>query len=391
MSLARNLYHFPDSNGFVSMFVVDALLESYELGAIEDTNDLEIAIQSAVKSILSHRDINTTPGSSIFTFWNQALKNGTGVSDPPNISIPVGEIGSALDFITEGLDKLGLKDAAKVLEALAKFPNTLLNVFRIPADFDDSGCGIALGARIKKSNAFPSAKTLWNSQISSLDAILDAAVKYAYYPFANDDSALIDPRTYFWMRDFLHSESNSGNTNLALVPTWLQNLSESKKLSPKGIKAPFNVNNVDASVAANFLHGIITSSLLDPEVNFSLLNKPEVQLILSSTTRLLAWTIKSDALSKRPDLVLLYYPPIYDFYWFVSRIVVELKNSPVPLLDVLQDMKNKLFEAMSTAGTDQILKRAQSDATSVRGATPTHYYWDDFLGAIEKKKRRPSI
>jgi hypothetical protein len=46
----------------------------------------------------------------------------------------------------------------------------------------------------------------------------------------------------------------------------------------------------------------------------------------------------------RPDLALLYYPPIYDFYWFVARTVFEL--SAVPDADIpFPEMKTSRFVA----------------------------------------------
>ena len=52
--MGRNLYHFPDSNGFVSMFIVDALLEAKELGAITIDSELEKELEQAVEAILTH-------------------------------------------------------------------------------------------------------------------------------------------------------------------------------------------------------------------------------------------------------------------------------------------------------------------------------------------------
>lgn len=87
------------------------------------------------------------------------------------------------------------------------------------------------------------------------------------------------------------------------------------------LRMPFDLNNVDASVNANFLFGLI----------FQMRNgyKPEVEtrVMIRDVTDLLVYTIQ-DAIERRPDLILMYYPSKYDFYWFVARIVALLQRIP---------------------------------------------------------------
>ena len=45
--------------------------------------------------------------------------------------------------------------------------------------------------------------------------------------------------------------------------------------------------------------------------------------MIRDITDLLVYVIQ-DAILRRPDLILLYYPSIYDFYWFVARNVAEM-------------------------------------------------------------------
>jgi hypothetical protein len=84
---------------------------------------------------------------------------------------------------------------------------------------------------------------------------------------------------------------------------------------------PFDLNNVDASVNANFLFGLIFQmrSGYKPEA--------ETRNMIRDVADLLVYAIQ-DAIERRPDLILMYYPSKYDFYWFVARIVGLLQRMP---------------------------------------------------------------
>ena len=69
----------------------------------------------------------------------------------------------------------------------------------------------------------------------------------------------IDPRTYFAIRGFLDEIKQNATLNnvepeLILPTTWILNFDEGVK---KIEMMPLNCNNVDASVSANFLFGLI--------------------------------------------------------------------------------------------------------------------------------------
>ena len=85
---------------------------------------------------------------------------------------------------------------------------------------------------------------------------------------------------------------------------------------------PFKVNNVDATVAANFLFGLCYQLIMKEVV----LN-PDLEQMMLDTTDLLVFTV-TEMLKERPTLILVYYPSKFDFYWFVSRIVHLLKRHP---------------------------------------------------------------
>lgn len=47
--------------------------------------------------------------------------------------------------------------------------------------------------------------------------------------------------------------------------------------------------------------------------------------MIRDVTDLLVYTIK-DAVERRPDLILMYYPSKYGFYWLVARVVSLLER-----------------------------------------------------------------
>jgi hypothetical protein len=61
-----------------------------------------------------------------------------------------------------------------------------------------------------------------------------------------------------------------------------------------------------------------------------------------------------DAVDRRPDLILMYYPSIYDFYWFVGRLVGVLERMKMNDQDLLY-IKEKLSVAMRTKGSNKIV------------------------------------
>ncbi len=65
---------------------------------------------------------------------------------------------------------------------------------------------------------------------------------------------------------------------------------------------PFNVNNVDVTVAANAIYGM-TSAVVGELGNFAgaFLESKDLQQIYLNTTRFVTWTINSN-FSGRPDL-----------------------------------------------------------------------------------------
>lgn len=113
---------------------------------------------------------------------------------------------------------------------------------------------------------------------------------------------------------------------------------------------PFKTNNVDASVCANFLFGL-AYQLISGEVQLT----NELKQMMLDTTELLEYTV-TNILSKRPTLILVYYPSKYDFYWFIARIVGLLKRNQGPA--PLDQIRTRLEALMKKTATPQIAANA---------------------------------
>ena len=83
-------------------------------------------------------------------------------------------------------------------------------------------------------------------------------------------------------------------------------------------------------------------------------------------------------INERPDIILLYYPSKYDFYWFVARIVHLLKRNKDKVYP-LPEIYERLSAVMKGAGKYNILKQAKK-----KGNTN---YWVEFIGNYAHKER----
>ena len=199
--------------------------------------------------------------------------------------------------------------------------------------------------------------------------------KYAYRPFSSDnDTNSIDPRTFFYIRDFLYNEVKSGHRELALITTWVQSITEVKVDYYKNVHMPFNVNNVDLTVAANVIYGI-TAAILNDMQNPSDWFDKDLQGIYNDSVNLIAWQIERN-FSSRPDLALTYYPSMFNFFWFTSRTLNLLASSPSLPFTVMEDVLATLKTAMRVHATNSLLKKAVVE----NGSDHAVAYFDDFLG-----------
>lgn len=300
------------------------------------------------------------------------------------ISIASDSVG---EYVVDLLEWYGFKDLAGMVNGTVSTLNTYISAFHIPGDFDDTSVNLALGVQLSRSSFAKAVFPIWSKAFYDFEGLAAAWISYAYNPLSTEPNSnnMIDPRTYFWLRGFLDSEVSKGTKSLLLIPTWAMNLTEDVANYKDGDKMPFNANNVDASVAANGIFGLTLAALngfTGSPGSVPNWFSPGLQQLYGDTSRMLAWTINSDVLGFRPDLALLYYPPIYDFYWFVARTVHELSSVTSYPFPEMAASGGLLTDAMMNAGTDQILRRAN---TTESGGV----FWDDFLGNNDKIHGKP--
>ena len=199
--------------------------------------------------------------------------------------------------------------------------------------------------------------------------------KYAYRPFGSGDTAIIDPRTYFYMRKYLHTLDEQYPA--AFVTTWAHTITEDYG-TRFSFGMPFHVNNVDLTVGANSIYGMtaaVLSNLTDSKEWFD----EDLQVIYENTSSLITHMI-SHNFSSRPDFALTYYPSIYNFYWFTSRTLHLIRTyasgHTLPYA-VMERVLDRLSLTLRENVTADLLKRATTDKDGL-------VYFEDFLGNGDK-------
>ena len=247
----------------------------------------------------------------------------------------------------------------------------MVQAFKIPADFDDTFVNVGLGSLLMEQRfSFPNAFVEWTLNNTKLETVFDALKTFSYRPFHQDlDCSLIDPRTFFYLRNFLYKYEEQGD--IALPATWAENITMQKTLLYKGVAMPFNLNNVDLTVTANVIYGITAAILAELKYPSKTWFDEELQQIYLNSTNLIAYHIAHN-FSSRPDLALTYYPSVYNFYWFVARtanLLNAAKSLPFPVMATVRDTLN---EALRGPVTKAILSAAEKEEDMV--------YFDEFLG-----------
>jgi len=81
------------------------------------------------------------------------------------------------------------------------------DAFKIPADFDDTFVNIGFGSLLAKYSVISSGPyQAWRSKNSKFVQAFEALKLYVYRPLSgNIDSDLIDPRTFYYLREYLYS------------------------------------------------------------------------------------------------------------------------------------------------------------------------------------------
>ena len=393
-TLARHKFAIPDSNAFVTIFVAETFLEISELHP-HFINDFDEVVLRAIKAITTFQDENLQENVPTFVFWPQIgfteHMRHSYRAFAANLAIPLNLLKSGVEGFERILAALGLKKIAADVSFVKEVANMFTSVFGIPADTDDTGCAFALGAKLYSlRHEFPKSSSYWMEKNYDFASTLNAFVKYSYQPFKHDESDenvdVIDPRTYFWMHEYLKNLKPRGQDEapVRFVNTWMQNIEETRIWASRHVMMPFGVNNVDGSVASNALFGIISSVVYNPDTFVPLFDE-SVQGLVHDTANLLGYILDNDLLDHIEPLILLYYPSRYNFYWFVSRIVRVLNESEAVALmqrfPVLQNVSSTLTKSMMKNGAEQLLRLVSIPS----GGSGNVAYWDGFLGNADTR------
>ncbi len=243
----------------------------------------------------------------------------------------------------------------------------------------------------------------WYTNNTNYDLFFEKLKSKAYRPFLNhnfteknfkeisETADVIDPRTYFVVRKFLQEKFNE-KKDLILPTTWVHDFADEVKEFPL-VTMPFRVNNLDFNVVTNFLYGITNLVLHHPDKEYiKKIFDEEMQKMYSDSIDLIIYGIKEDIFNWRPDLALLYYPSVFDFYWLISRVYSSLKNSQdeidsfIGFDDNIHETldRSKYFlqlllkKYMTTTMQKKILKNEKN---------PIEFYFVEFLGNTENSKK----
>jgi hypothetical protein len=141
-----------------------------------------------------------------------------------------------------------------------------------------------------------------------------------------------------------------------LLTTWASTAKKNIDGIEQHYKMPFNVNNVDYSVSANFLYAAMTSVFsgsFPDEVE-------EFPALIQNIAKFLVWGLKSGAVVDTPDLLLLYYPSPYLAFFFTSR-TVQLLQQPqqVAEMELAGQVRDLLLPTAQTKITQYLLSAVQ--------------------------------
>lgn len=130
-------------------------------------------------------------------------------------------------------------------------------------------------------------------------------------------------------------------------------------------------------MCTNFINGILNQLVWNSDLdsNFEWFDS-DFQGILLNSTSYISWAISSGRILERPDIGMLYYPSLYNFYWFSSRVSSIFEEPKmIPLMKrfpVLSQMKEMWQKTSRTHVTSQIFSLMTTEGEFV--------YWEGFLG-----------
>eukprot|EP00820_Chromera_velia_P020951 Cvel_29564.t1-p1 / transcript=Cvel_29564.t1 / gene=Cvel_29564 / organism=Chromera_velia_CCMP2878 / gene_product=hypothetical protein / transcript_product=hypothetical protein / location=Cvel_scaffold4063:1-3527(-) / protein_length=513 / sequence_SO=supercontig / SO=protein_coding / is_pseudo=false len=345
----------PDNNAFVPLWVSTMLVEAYKRGTPNLPPPSDESISLAVKLMDAYMDKNIDKGSGILFFWPQTYQKDkeTWHAQPDNLS-KIFDLRDVVkkfpDFIKNALYKIPVVGTIiKNFIEERSWPSAMRNVFNVPPDFDDSFVNLGLGALLKEQRKeFPQSWAAFEGMNGNNWMASRALVQFAYRPESDDfDQSVLDPRTYFWIREFLWEKTGQVEGGLFLPSTWVSNVTLDSILSEKGIFVPLHVNNVDLTVAVN-VHSALTAAALANPVSSASSSEAtekeegegelpgwfneEVLKVYTGATDLMVWSFSSpkSLIFDRRDIVQLYYPSIYNFLWLATRSFAEIETRLSP-------------------------------------------------------------
>ncbi|KAH3731376.1 hypothetical protein Pelo_17791 [Pelomyxa schiedti] len=238
ITATRRALDTPDVNAFVTLWVMNTLLEAHAIGAINLDQDV---VQNAVTAIVDYQDKNY-PDNMRQTFWPQKLINGTWVCNPENVLGMCDDMEGFAELVLTVLEDL---DILPFIQAMTEIMIEVIEGYRpyfpIPADFDDSFTNVGFGNfLLYLASDFPQAQKAWASANENPATLWEPTLKYSYQPFSSDFNLnSIDPRTYYFAHEFL--EQLSKNESFVLPTTWISNIDENRELFYEEVAMPFRM------------------------------------------------------------------------------------------------------------------------------------------------------
>ncbi len=363
---ARRLAEFAqlrDTNMFATATVAQCLLDS---AAAVDVSVDGNRLAAAVRAILRHRDRSLGDGVPAYCFYRQVQRtDGSWVQFPANVHIVAGQMAAAGPVIYAAAEAIRPGSgrhpwfAAPDLRALAVEgdPSGFLNRFNMPADADDSGLALTLGLSLERNrHRFPAAAAAWDASNHAIGRLADELTRHAWRPGGRDEATnIIDPRTYFWSRDFVRGREPGGPV---LLTTWMQHVYEGRQFGDRTTKMPLNMNNVEPVVCANALGGL-TAAMLAGQLPAE--PTGDLRDLYRDTADLLAWALATGIADSAPDTAMLYYPTPEALYWSAGRLLARLEDAAAAgqtLGPLLAGTRDRLASVLRGPGTAWLLDRA---------------------------------
>ena len=376
---------FPDNNMFVSAFVIEALLQA-ELLTPQAAKANDTSIASAMENAIHNRDNYQSPSKPIFGFWPQEPvtdKHGHNGYEQWSINLST----AARDITTFGqllksiLESIGMGWAyEKYVLPFEEIGWMILRTFNIVSDADDTACMLAMTRYLELSrDTAPKAREAWVSRRFDVDAAYDLFVEYSYCPRnGTHKKDLLDSRSYYWARSFI---STLTEPDECVVSTWLENYDEEIPVYKNTTfypMMPFNMNNIDPTVASNALYGMTTSLLMNNTKWFTR-SDGRARKLYVTTAKFLAFALNSQLNQTRPDLEMLYYPPVINLPFFVARPLrlLQSRKGSLPFKE-MEEVLGILRSASQAGGLAYIRSTAKTNCGGEGRAC-----WTGFLGQAD--------